>query len=54
MRQFARTQIYTTAMPPALAAATRVALRLARDDDEACAPGLHASRSSARALSNWA
>jgi 8-amino-7-oxononanoate synthase len=30
--QFARTQIYTTAMPPALAAATRVALRLARDE----------------------
>ena len=30
--QFARTHIYTTAMPPALAAATRVALRLARDE----------------------
>lgn len=30
--QFARTQIYTTAMPPALAAATRVAVRLARDE----------------------
>ena len=30
--QFARTQVYTTAMPPALAAATRVALRIARDE----------------------
>jgi 8-amino-7-oxononanoate synthase len=30
--QFARTQIYTTAMPPALAAATRVAVRIARDE----------------------
>jgi 8-amino-7-oxononanoate synthase len=30
--QFARTQIYTTAMPPALAAATRVAIRLAREE----------------------
>ena len=30
--QFARSQIYTTAMPPALAAASRVALRLARDE----------------------
>lgn len=30
--QFARTHVYTTAMPPALAAATRVALRLARDE----------------------
>ena len=30
--QFARTQIYTTAMPPALAAATRVAIRLTRDE----------------------
>lgn len=30
--QFARTQIYTTAMPPALAAATRVAVRLAREE----------------------
>lgn len=29
--QFARTQIYTTAMPPALAAATRIAVRLARE-----------------------
>ena len=34
LRQFARTQIYTTAMPPALAAAIRAALRLARDDHE--------------------
>ncbi|HET9032696.1 MAG TPA: 8-amino-7-oxononanoate synthase [Dokdonella sp.] len=32
LRQFARTQIYTTAMPPALAAASRIALRLARDE----------------------
>ena len=32
LRQFARTQIYTTAMPPALAAATRVAMRLSRDE----------------------
>lgn len=32
LRQFARTQIYTTAMPPALAAAIRTAVRLARDD----------------------
>ena len=30
--QFARSFIYTTAMPPALAAASRVALRLARDE----------------------
>jgi 8-amino-7-oxononanoate synthase len=30
--QFARTQIYTTAMPPALAAATRVAVRIAREE----------------------
>jgi 8-amino-7-oxononanoate synthase len=30
--QFARTHIYTTAAPPALAAATRAALRIARDD----------------------
>lgn len=30
--QFARTHVYTTAMPPALAAATRVAVRLARDE----------------------
>ena len=29
--QFARTQIYTTAMPPALAAATRIAVRIARE-----------------------
>jgi len=34
LRQFARTQIYTTAMPPALAAAIRAAVRLARDDHE--------------------
>ncbi len=33
LHQFARTQIYTTAMPPALAAATRVALRIARDEN---------------------
>lgn len=32
LQQFARTQVYTTAMPPALAAAARVALRLARDE----------------------
>ena len=30
--QFARTYIYTTAMPPAVAAATRVSLRLAREE----------------------
>ncbi len=30
--QFARTQIYTTAMPPALAAATRIAMCIARDE----------------------
>lgn len=30
--QFARTQVYTTAMPPALAAATRVAVRLTREE----------------------
>jgi 8-amino-7-oxononanoate synthase len=30
--QFSRTHIYTTAAPPALAAATRAALRIARDD----------------------
>jgi 8-amino-7-oxononanoate synthase len=30
--QFARTHVYTTAMPPALAAATRVAVGLARDE----------------------
>jgi 8-amino-7-oxononanoate synthase len=30
--QFARTQIYTTAMPPALAAATRAAVRIAREE----------------------
>ncbi len=32
--QFARSHIYTTALPPALAAATRVAVSMARDDDE--------------------
>ena len=32
--QFARTHIYTTALPPALAAAARVAVRLASTDDE--------------------
>ena len=32
--QFARPYIYTTAMPAALAAATRAALRLVRDDTE--------------------
>lgn len=32
--QFARTFIYTTALPAALASATRAALRLARDDSE--------------------
>ena len=32
LTQFARTQIYTTAMPPALAAATRVAVRIAREE----------------------
>ena len=31
--QFARTHVYTTAMPPALAAATIAAVRLARDED---------------------
>jgi 8-amino-7-oxononanoate synthase len=31
--QFARSHVYTTAMPPALAAATLVALEIARDDD---------------------
>jgi 8-amino-7-oxononanoate synthase len=31
--QFARPYIYTTAMPPALAAATHTALRIARDED---------------------
>ena len=30
--QFARTYIYTTAMPPAVAAATRTSLRLLRDE----------------------
>ena len=34
LQQFARTQIFTTAMPPALAAATRSAVRLARADNE--------------------
>jgi 8-amino-7-oxononanoate synthase len=32
--QFARTYVYTTAMPAALAAATRTAVRLARNDPE--------------------
>jgi 8-amino-7-oxononanoate synthase len=32
LTQFARTYVYTTAMPPALAAATLAAVRLARDD----------------------
>ncbi len=32
LTQFARTQIYTTAMPPALAAATRVAVHIAREE----------------------
>lgn len=32
--QFARTHIYTTAMPPALAAAATVAVQIARDDDD--------------------
>jgi 8-amino-7-oxononanoate synthase len=31
--QFARTHVFTTAMPPALAAATRRAVQLAREDD---------------------
>lgn len=31
--QFARSHVYTTAMPPALAAATLVSLAIARDDD---------------------
>lgn len=31
--QFARSHVYTTAMPPALAAATLAALEIARDDD---------------------
>ncbi|WP_049620689.1 8-amino-7-oxononanoate synthase [Frateuria defendens] len=39
--QFARSHVYTTAPPPALAAATRAALRLARDD-EARRQHLHA------------
>jgi 8-amino-7-oxononanoate synthase len=33
LTQFARTFVYTTAMPPALAAATRTALRLARNEN---------------------
>jgi 8-amino-7-oxononanoate synthase len=33
LTQFARTFVYTTAMPPALAAAARAALRLARKED---------------------
>jgi 8-amino-7-oxononanoate synthase len=33
LTQFARSYVYTTAMPPALAAATRVAVRLARGDN---------------------
>lgn len=33
LTQFARTYVYTTAMPPALAAATLAAVRLARADD---------------------
>lgn len=33
LQQLARTAIYTTALPPALAATTRVALRLVRADD---------------------
>jgi 8-amino-7-oxononanoate synthase len=32
LQQFARTQIYTTAMPPALAAATLVSVRIARNE----------------------
>ena len=32
MQQFARSYVYTTALPPALAAATRVAVRIARED----------------------
>ncbi len=32
--QFARSHVYTTALPPALAAATRVAVSIARDDHE--------------------
>lgn len=32
--QFARSYIYTTALPPALAAATRAAVRIARDADD--------------------
>ncbi|MBS0571061.1 MAG: 8-amino-7-oxononanoate synthase [Proteobacteria bacterium] len=32
--QFARSHVYTTAMPPALAAAARVAVAIARTDDE--------------------
>ncbi len=33
LTQFARTFVYTTAMPPALAAATRAALRIARNEN---------------------
>jgi 8-amino-7-oxononanoate synthase len=33
LTQFARGYVYTTALPPALAAATRVAVRIARDED---------------------
>ena len=32
--QFARSHVYTTALPPALAAATRIAVSIARDDQE--------------------
>ncbi len=34
MVQFARSHVYTTALPPALAAATRIAVSIARDDHE--------------------
>jgi 8-amino-7-oxononanoate synthase len=33
LTQFARTYVYTTALPPALAAATRAAVRIARNED---------------------
>ncbi|HET9836140.1 MAG TPA: 8-amino-7-oxononanoate synthase [Rhodanobacteraceae bacterium] len=33
LTQFARTYVYTTALPPALAAATRAAMRIARTED---------------------
>jgi 8-amino-7-oxononanoate synthase len=33
LRQFARTQVFTTALPPALAEATRAAVRIARFED---------------------